>query len=66
MWSKIHFPTLGTERLILRKIQSEDIKRVHEGLSDERVTKYYAVSFPTLEATKEQMIWFANSYSSSS
>lgn len=58
MWSNIHFPTLATDRLILRKIQPEDIQRVHEGLSDERVTKYYAVSFPTLEATKEQMIWF--------
>ena len=58
MWTNLDFPTLSTERLILRKIKPSDIKRVHEGLSDERVTKYYAVSFPTLEATKEQMIWF--------
>lgn len=52
------FPELSTERLRLRRITSGDIHAVHQGLSDPRVTVYYALAFPTLEATQEQMDWY--------
>ncbi len=51
---------MKTERFILKEIQDEDIKFIHRGLSDERVTKHYAVHFPTLEDTREQMDWYAD------
>lgn len=49
---------MQTKRLNIRAITSKDINSVYAGLSDPRVTQYYAVSYPTLEATKEQMQWF--------
>jgi len=52
-------PGLDTGRLSLRGIRAEDIDFIYEGLSDPRVTAYYAVAFPTLEATREQMDWYA-------
>lgn len=51
---------INTERLILRKFTAADISNVYAGLSHPRVIKYYGVSFHTLEATQEQMDWFAN------
>lgn len=51
-------PALETGRLSLRGIRAEDIDFVFEGLSDPRVTAFYAVAFPTLEATREQMDWY--------
>lgn len=54
------FPVLTTERLLLRQIVQEDIEHVFRGLSHPEVTKYFAVSFHTLEATQEQMDWYAN------
>lgn len=56
----ILFPTLKTERLLLRQIQQEDIQNIYNGLSNPEVIKYYGISFDTLEATEEQMIWFKN------
>lgn len=53
------FPTLKTERLLLRQITSEDQSLVFKGLSHPEVIKYYEVSYLTLEATKEQMDWYA-------
>lgn len=53
------FPTLYTERLLLREIIDTDIEKVFEGLSHPDVIKQYGVSFKTLEATKEQMDWYA-------
>ncbi len=53
-----HFPESSTARLVLRQIRPGDIHEVHRGLSDPRVTVYYAVAFPTLEATREQMDWY--------
>ncbi len=33
---------------------------IHRGLSHPDVVRYYAVSYPTLEATQEQMDWYAS------
>lgn len=51
---------MKTERFILKEIESKDIKFIHKGLSDERVTKHYAVHFPTIEEAQEQMDWYAD------
>ena len=50
--------TLHTERLLLRKIEQNDVQNVFKGLSHPDVIKYYGVSFSTLAATEEQMIWY--------
>lgn len=57
---KTQFPILESERLLLRQITDSDLANVFKGLSDPEIIKYYGVSFDTLEATKEQMAWFAN------
>lgn len=54
------FPVLTTDRLLLRAILPEDIHQVYRGLSNPEVTKHYAVSYSSLEATREQMDWYAN------
>lgn len=54
------FPVLHTDRLELRRFRHNDIGKVFEGLSNPRVTRYYAVHYDTLEATEEQMEWFEN------
>ena len=51
---------MQTQHYILREIVDSDIKNIHKGLSDPEITKYYAVHFPTLEATQEQMDWYSN------
>ena len=51
---------IQTSRLTLRPIVATDIEQVFQGLSHLDVIKYYGVSFLTLEATKEQMKWFAD------
>ncbi|MGB7786211.1 MAG: GNAT family N-acetyltransferase [Salinimicrobium sp.] len=43
----------------LKEIKAADIDNIHRGLSDRRVTRYYAVHFDTLEDTREQMDWYA-------
>lgn len=54
------FPTLTTERLILRRFQPDDIDLVYKGLSHPDVIRYYGVSYDSLEATQEQMDWFSS------
>ncbi|MEM6765706.1 MAG: GNAT family N-acetyltransferase [Bacteroidota bacterium] len=54
------FPTLTTERLILRQIHAEDKPYVFQGLSHPDVIKYYGVSYQSLEDSQEQMDWYAN------
>lgn len=49
---------METQRFVLREITQDDIQSVYKGLSNPQVTQYYAVSFPTLEATQEQMDWY--------
>lgn len=51
-------PNLTTERLELRLIRSSDDAFILQGLSDERVTKYYAVHYHTLEEVQEQMKFY--------
>lgn len=54
------FPTLQTQRLLLRQIAETDIDKVFEGLSHPDVIKYFAISYDSLEATKAQMKWYAD------
>ena len=57
---KSEFPILESNRLLLRQLQDSDTENVFKGLSNTEVTKYYGVSYDSMEATKEQMTWFAN------
>lgn len=43
---------------ILRKIRFEDIDKIFAGLSHPDVIAHYGVSYGSLEATNEQMIWY--------
>ena len=54
------FPILKTQRLILRQIIQEDLENIYKGLSNPQVIKQYGVSYDSLEATQEQMLWFKN------
>jgi [ribosomal protein S5]-alanine N-acetyltransferase len=54
------FPTIKTGRFLLRQFKDADLENVFEGLSHPDVVRYYGVRFDSLEATKEQMTWFAN------
>ena len=56
---KKEIPSIQTDRLLLRPIVSSDIQNIFHGLSNPEVAKYYAVSYATLEATQEQMDWYA-------
>ena len=55
-----NFPTIRTDRLLLREIIDSDLEDIFNGLSNPKVIQYYGISFDSLEATKEQMIWFAD------
>ncbi len=57
---KTEFPIIETDRLKLRQFTDDDLANVYKGLSHPEVIKYYGVSFDSLEATKEQMTWFAD------
>lgn len=52
------FPTLKTNRLLLRQFTESDLENVFKGLSHPDIIKYYGVSYKTLEETKEQMKFF--------
>lgn len=54
------FPTITTKRLLLRQLLDTDLENVFRGLSHPDIIKYYGVSFNSIEATKEQMTWFAD------
>jgi len=54
------FPNFKTNRLLLRQFKDSDLENVFKGLSHPDIVKYYGVSFDSIEATKEQMEWFAN------
>lgn len=54
-----NFPTLYTKQLILRQITQSDLPNIYKGLSHPKVIPYYGVSFESLEATQEQMDWYA-------
>ncbi len=54
------FPILESNRLTLRQFIDSDLENVYKGLSNPMVIKYYGVSYDSLEASKEQMKWFAD------
>ena len=54
------FPVLESKRVVLRQFVASDLEHIFKGLSHPEITKYYGVSFDSLEATKEQMKWFAD------
>lgn len=54
------FPTLQSDRLLLRQIVDTDIEHIFKGLSHPDVINYYGVSFNTLEETTEQMAFFTD------
>lgn len=54
------FPTIRTERLLLRQFVESDLENVFKGLSDPDIINYYGVSYTTLEETKQQMEFFAD------
>jgi ribosomal-protein-alanine N-acetyltransferase len=54
------FPTLRTDRLVMRQMQPDDLPMVFQGLSHPEVIRCYGVSFESEEATREQMEWFAS------
>ena len=56
----LDFPTINTQRLLLRQFVDSDIENVYKGLSDPEIIKYYGVSYKTLEETKAQMQFFAD------
>lgn len=53
-------PSLYTTRLQLRLIEPTDAAFILRGLSDKRVTAYYAVHYDTPEAVQEQMQFYQN------
>lgn len=53
-------PKIQTNRLLLRQFVESDIENVFKGLSHPDIIKHYGISFDNLEATKEQMSWFAD------
>lgn len=58
---KKELPSIKTDRLLLRKITDSDLENIFNGLSNLRVIKHYGISFNSLEATKTQLAWFADS-----
>ena len=43
---------------MLRKIQAKDIDQVFAGLSHPDVVNYYGLSYDSVDATSEQMVWY--------
>jgi ribosomal-protein-alanine N-acetyltransferase len=52
--------TFHTPRLLIRPFGPADLESVFAGLSHPEVIRHYGVSFATLEATQEQMDWYAS------
>lgn len=52
------FPFIAHQNFLLRQIIASDITNVYKGLSHPDVIKYYGVSYHSLSATEEQMLWF--------
>ncbi|MBD9656459.1 GNAT family N-acetyltransferase [Pseudomonas sp. PDM12] len=53
------FPEFSFADCKLRCIRADDIEQVYAGLSDPRVIAHYGVSYSSLAATREQMLWYA-------
>lgn len=50
---------IDTGRFVLRPVVEDDLPRVFLGLGDPRVIAHYGVSYASLDATREQMRWYA-------
>jgi ribosomal-protein-alanine N-acetyltransferase len=50
--------TFTTPRLTLREVENSDQQKIFEGFSSAIVTKYMDITYPTFEATAEQMLWY--------
>jgi [ribosomal protein S5]-alanine N-acetyltransferase len=51
-------PSFKTQKLQLRTVQASDKEFILKGLSDKRVTEFYAVHFNDLEEVQEQMDYY--------
>ena len=58
--TKFDFPTIKTDKFLLRQFVDSDLENVFQGLSHPDIVKYYGVNYKTLEDTKEQMEFFAD------
>jgi ribosomal-protein-alanine N-acetyltransferase len=54
------FPTIQTNNFLMRRFTDADLPNVFLGLSHPAIIPYYGVSYDSLEATKEQMRFFAD------
>ena len=50
--------TFTTPRLTIREVENSDQQKIFEGFSNPVVTKYMDITYPTFEATAEQMLWY--------
>lgn len=57
---KKEISSIKTARFLLREIVESDIHHIYHGLSHPLIIKHYGVSYDSLEATKEQMAWYAS------
>ncbi len=55
-----NFPTIKTDRLLLREITDLDIENIFNGLSNPKVFQHYGIRLDNMDAAREQMIWFAD------
>ena len=53
------FPTIKTDRFLLRQFTDGDLENLFRGLSHPDVVPYYGVNFSTLEEAKEHLKWLA-------
>lgn len=58
------YQPLETDRLQLRKVKDEDLAFIHHGLSNETVTQYMLIHYPTPEAAKKQLLYYNDQYTS--
>lgn len=54
----LEFTNFDIDGYTLRKIQPKDINKVFEGLSHPDVIAHYGVSYDSIDATNEQMLWY--------
>lgn len=58
------YQPLKTDRLLLRKVEEQDLTFIHCGLSDKKVTQYMLIHYPTLESAREQLHYYYEQYAS--
>ena len=53
---------LNTERLLLRRLEPEDLKSLYALYRDPEIRKYYPDGTRTLEETKKELDWFVHGH----